>query len=262
MRGRTKLRAGLVVCALMATSLVGVGPSQAVVLGDFTGFSNTQFPTVNFAVLSPNTVGFSGVLESVFNRGGSVPDPTSPSGRSPGFDSGQYTYLYQLANKTSATISSFTIPTTATTWGTYAGGNFRLDFLNNGTVVNAQGNNLQGAGSLGIAGRTVSGNDLVAVAASGVKSPNGIEWRFQSGGGGIAPGSTSPLFGYQSPNGPVSGGGVITGFFPSGASLGSLGSVQGISVAPEPGTVLLLGSGLVGLVSLRRKKQIQKTEAN
>lgn len=259
MRRWTKLRAGLAVCALTATSLVGVAPSQAVVLGDFTGFSNTQFPTVNFAVLSPNTAGFSGLLEGAFNRGGSVPDPTSPSGRSPSFDSGQYTYLYQIANKTSATINSFTIPTTATTWGTYAGGNFRLDFLNNGAVVNAQGNNLQGAGSLGIAGRTVSGNDLIGVAASGVKSPNGIEWRFQSAGvglGGIAPGSTSPLFGYQSPNGPVTGGGVLTGLFPNGASLGSLGSVQGISVAPEPGTVLLLGSGLVGLVRLRRKPQI------
>lgn len=215
---------------------------------------------VNFAVLPPGSA-FNGLLSNNY---------TASSG-SPGFNDTRYTYLYQVANTSTSSVSlnNFTLPKTgpfpggvclgvprecghgAFSTGSFNSGNFRLDFLNNGTLVNAQGNNLQGAGTFGIAGRTVSGNSLISVAASPFGARD-VSWQFQSQAGGIAPGSTSPLLGYQTNDGPVIGSGIISGTLANGTFFST--TVSGIAVAPEPGTILLLGSGLVGLVAWRRTK--------
>lgn len=213
---------------------------------------------VNFAVLPPGSV-FNGLLSNNY---------TASSG-SPGFNDTRYTYLYQVANTSTSTLANFTLPKTgpfpgslclgvplncghgAFSTGSFNAGNFRLDFLNNGALVNAQGNNFQGAGSFGIAGQTVSGNSLINVVASPFGARD-VSWQFQSQAGGIAPGSTSPLLGYQTNDGPVIGSGIITGTLANGTFFST--TVSGIAVAPEPGTILLLGSGLVGLIGWRRKR--------
>ena len=232
-------------------------------LQHFTGHSAGALGTntvINFAVLPPGSV-FNGLLSNNY---------TASSG-SPGFNDTRYTYLYQVANTSSAplALTNFTLPKTgpfpggvclgvplncghgAFSTGSFNAGNFRLDFLNGGAVVNAQGNNLQGAGNFGIAGRTVSGNSVINVAASPFGARD-VSWQFQSQAGGIAPGSTSPLLGYQTNDGPVIGTGILTGKFANGTFFST--TVSGIAVAPEPGTILLLGSGLGGLVAWRRTK--------
>lgn len=229
----------------------------------FTGHSEGTLGSgtvVNFAVLPPGSV-FNGLLSNNY---------TASSG-SPGFNDTRYTYLYQVANTSTSSlaINNFTLPKTgpfpggvclgvprecghgAFSTGSFTAGNLRLDFLNNGTLVNAQGNNLQGAGSFGIAGTTVSGNSLINVAASPFGARD-VSWQFQSQAGGIAPGATSPLLGYQTNDGPVIGSGIISGRFADGTFFST--GVSGIAVAPEPGTILLLGSGLVGLIGWRRKR--------
>ena len=215
---------------------------------------------VNFAVLPPGSA-FNGLLSNNYTA--------SPG--SPGFNDTRYTYLYQVANTSTSSVAlnNFTLPQTgpfpgslclgvpvncghgAFSTGSFNAGNLRLDFLNNGALVNAQGNNLQGAGSFGIAGTTVSGNSLISVAASPFGARD-VSWQFQSQAGGIAPGSTSPLLGYQTNDGPVIGSGTISGTLANGTFFST--TVSGIAVAPEPGTILLLGSGLVGLIGWRRKR--------
>lgn len=218
---------------------------------------------VNFAVLPPGSV-FNGVLSNNY----------APSIGSPGFNDTRYTYLYQVGNTSPSplTLTTFTIPDLhpfpgsvclgqppvcghgPISQGSFSAGNFRLDMLNGGAVVNAQGNNLQGASSFGLAGRPVSGNDLVHVATSPLGTHD-LSWKFQSQSGGIPPGSTSPLFGFQTNDTPIIGSGVITGVFANGLPFRT--PVFGIAVAPEPGTILLLGSGLIGLVGWRRKQSAQ-----
>ena len=222
--------------------------------------SNT---VINFAVLPPGSA-FNGLLSNNY----------APSQGSPAFNDTRYTYLYQVANTSTSSLglTSFTLKDAgpfpggicfgqprecghgAFSTGTFSAGNFRLDLLNGGSLVNAQGNNLQGASTFGIAGRTVSGNSLVNVTASPFGTRD-VSWQFQSLAGGIASGSTSPLLGYQTNDLPVLGTGLISGSFANGASFDT--RVSGIAVAPEPGTILIFGSGLVGLLGLRRKRQIQ-----
>ena len=262
----------LLVALAISMSIIPIGTSHAVsipplgdplrLIGDplqfFTGNAIGSGTVVNFAVLPPGSA-FNGLLSNNYTA----------SAGSPGFNDTRYTYLYQVANTSTATLANFTLPQTgpfpgslclgvpvncghgAFSTGSFNSGNFRLDFLNNGALVNAQGNNLQGSSSFGIAGSTVSGNSLISVAASPFGARD-VSWQFQSQAGGIAPGATSPLLGYQTNDAPVIGSGIISGTFSNGTFFSS--TVSGIAVAPEPGTLLLVGSGLVGLFGWRRKR--------
>lgn len=260
--GRVRLS---VACLVMLGSfVVATTPSKtfAVPLPGFTGYiEGTGFYpyVVNYAVLSPYD-SFAGVLAAAY----------VPALGNTGFDASKYTYLYQIANPGTQPLSSFSAtyaafepvaaqsnPVSSTTVGAFASGNFRLDFVNGGAVVNANGNNLQGADTLGIAARTVSGPNGVGSNPPFSGGPTHPYWAFST-----SPGFTTPLLGYQSTLGPTSATSLLSGFaFDAennfGGFLSAFPSVpNAVSAnAPEPSTLLLIGSGLVGLVVWRRTKQ-------
>ena len=240
-------------------------PVQAVPLPGFTGFTGDQYGIINYAVLSPFD-SFAGVLAGAY-----VPRLGDPA-----FDASKYTYLYQVASLPTLTGSglpikwdSFEAETRAsrqvstTTIGTFASGNLRLDFLNGGTVVNATGNNLQGAGSLGNAARTVSGPERMDVRVNfccGRGLPN---WGFTQ----LSIGFTSPIVGYQSNIAPSYGLGQLNGFivplregfFNERASGGPIPNAYASTTsAPEPNVALVIGSGVMGLLVWRRKRWFTK----
>lgn len=193
------------------------------------------------------------------------------------------------------------VPNTATSVGTFTNtatnlntaGNLRFDFTNQGAVVNAQGNNLQSVNAFGIQSSLVANSNRINVSSTSLPhGSTGLIWNFTTGNfapgaqslsNGIGSGATSPIFGYQSDQSPrttvpgsngreVAAGPVLNGVIqPTGQGLQTITPLSGAFgvpfafsgfAAPEPGTVLLMGSGLVGLVGLRRKRQVQQTEAN
>ena len=232
----------------------------AVPIPNFTGHVEytAVYPyVVNYAVLSPYD-SFSAVLAAAY-----VPAPGNT-----GFDASKYTYLYQVANPAvplssfSATYGAFepvgqrSISVPSTTVGAFASGNFRLDFLSGGAVVNANGNNLQGADTLGIAARTVSSPNSVGSNPQFSGTQFHPYWAFN-----VSPGFTSPLLGYQSTLGPTSAPSLLSGYiFDSGnyfiAFTSAFPSVpNAISAsAPEPNAVLLIAFGLVGVLVWRKNQ--------
>ena len=256
---------GVVLCAVLLVSPIVASPSQAlaVAIPGFTGYVGDQFGIINYAVLSPFD-SFAGILAGAY-----VPRPGDAA-----FDASKYTYLYQVASLPALTASGSqvqwlglepetrrSLPISATTVGWFASGNLRLDFLNGGAIVNTTGNNLQSVGSLGIAARTVSGAELITVIAPTCCGRGTVNWGF----GGLTPGFTSPLVGYQSNFAPSFGNAALNGIFaPPGfdgfiekASGGPIPNAYATS-APEPGTVLLIGSGLFGMLLWRRTKCMRR----
>lgn len=198
-----RVRAGLVCVILMGAALV-TNPSmaRAAAIPGFTGYAGGDTIIINYAVLSPFD-SFAGVLAGAY-----VPAPGNS-----GFDPSKYTYLYQVTNPLSSPLASYgvklesleptarhTVPVSTTTIGAFASGNLRLDFLNGGTIVSATGKNLQGANSLGIAARIVSGPEQINVLSNPALSAGQTPpyWGF-----GMGVGLTSPLVGYQSTMGPT-----------------------------------------------------------
>lgn len=259
---------GSVLCAIVLTCPIVSSPSQAlaVAIPGFTGYTGDQFGIINYAVLSPFD-SFAGILAGAY-----VPRPGDAA-----FDASKYTYLYQVASLPALTASGSqvqwlglepetrrSLPISATTVGWFASGNLRLDFLNGGAIVNTTGNNLQGTGSLGIAARTVSGAELITVIAPTCCGRGTVNWGF----GGLSPGFTSPLVGYQSNFAPSFGSAALNGIFaPSGydgliekSSGGPIPNAYATSAtsAPEPGTVLLIGSGLLGVLAWRRTNHVRQ----
>lgn len=250
---------------LMGPIVATPSKALAVAIPGFTGYTGDQFGIINYAVLSPFD-SFAGVLAGAY-----VPRPGDPA-----FDAGKYTYLYQVASLPTLTGSGVqvqwnglepetrrSLPISATTVGWFASGNLRLDFLNGGAIVNAAGNNLQGTGGLGIAARTVSGPELITVIAPTCCGRGTVNWGF----GGLSPGFTSPLVGYQSNFAPSFGNGQLNGFIaPPGfdglierASGGPIPNAYASATsAPEPGTVLLIGSGLLGVLAWRRANHMRR----
>lgn len=241
---------------------ISVGPHTAADAVPMYGFTGHDVPfsaapgisaTVNYAVLPP------------FDPLGSLLSQAYvPAAGNPGFDSSKYTYLYQVANGSSSHVTwgsfqpqfSVWTPVSTTSTGSFATGNVRLDFLNGGSHVNASGNNLQGAHSFGIASRTVSGPERMEVLSNpwGGRSHPYSTFLNQ----GVAPGLTSPLFGFQSSNGPTFTTGLLQGdlYGPGGAYAApvSLFAAVPTAGAPEPGTMLLIASGALGLFAWRRAK--------
>lgn len=252
----------VVACLVMLGWPAVMSPSKAfaIALPEFTGHTSGQYATVNYAVLSPFDA-FAGVLAGAY----------VPAQGNSGFDASKYTYLYQVASTGSPPINhiytslqsefSNSRPVSTTTIGAFVSGNLRLDFLNGGTIVNATGNNLQGASSLGIAARIVSGPEQIGVLTNPQFSGNQAHpyWTFQ---GILGSGLTGPLVGYQSTFAPTFSTGFLDGI--AWAGPGSIASPAGgpvmlpnafASSAPEPSTVLLIGSGLLGVMAWRRTKQ-------
>jgi len=251
-------------CAVMLMGPVVGTPSRAlaVAIPGFTGYTGDQYGIINYAVLSPFD-SFAGVLAGAY-----VPRPGDAA-----FDASKYTYLYQVASLPTLTgtgvqvrwnglepESRASLPISATTVGWFASGNLRLDFLNGGAIVNAAGNNLQGVGSLGIAARTVSGLELITVIAPTCCGRGMVNWGF----GGLSPGFTSPLVGYQSNFAPSFGNAALNGIFAPPGFDGFIEKTSGGPIpnayatsAPEPGTVLLIGSGLLGVLAWRRANHMR-----
>src|SRR5574340_252656 len=234
--------------------------AHAVPLYGFTGneaplpVSSTISAIVNYAVLPPFDP-FDSVLSKMY----------VPAQGNSGFDSSKYTYLYQVANPTASHVtwssfqpqfSAFT-PVASTSAGSFASGNLRLDFLNGGSIVNATGNNVQGPSSFGIGARTVSGPERIEILSNPFGGQSHPYATFVQG---LTPGFTSPLFGYQSDNGPTFTTGLLQGDVCGPGSAVAAPVSKFVSVpsagAPEPGTMLLIGSGALGLFAWRWKKEI------
>lgn len=260
MRSCLRVRAGIMVMVFVFASLSELVTSEAVPIPEFTGHSVGQFYTVNFAVLPPSDP-FLGLLSPLF-----VPAESAPK-----LDAGEFTYLYQIANPNyHASLNSFTLSddARATTIGSFANSSLRVDFLDQGSVVNVPdirssacsfpncagdgaGGNLDGAKHFGIA---VSANaapgTTVSASAQSLAPGNQIAWAFTSTGSFVG---TTPVFGYQSLNGPALGTGVLGGVAP-GPRIREWVSGIATSTAPEPSTALLIGSGLFGLFAWRRQQ--------
>ena len=114
------------------------------------------------------------------------------------------------------------------------------------------GGNLDGAKNLGIAGGTVQMPRRVTVSTALIPQRQ-LDWAFTSAQSSqaLAPGLTSPLFGYQSSNGPLVGnGGFDIEFHDTGTRLDAIfGIPVAGAAAPEPLSLLLFGSGFVGLIT-------------
>jgi hypothetical protein len=249
-------------------------PCSAVPLADFTGYSEGLVRggdvVVNFAVLSPGD-SFLPLLSESFK----------PGTGATGLDASQYTYLYQIANNSGPRVFDFSLPDSvkATTAGSFDNGNFRLNFLDQGQAVNTggtssqsscslagalcvgdgPGKNLDGAKNLSIAGTTVSDAQRVTVSTT-FSSQLALGWTFTSAqpSQALAPGLVSPLFGYQSASGPLIGnGGFDIEFHDTGtrpdAILGI--PIAGGTAAPEPMSLLLVGSGFVGVVAWKMRSK-------
>ena len=261
-------------CAALYISIVCLSsiypaPSYALTIGDFTGYSQGLGRggdvVVNFAVLPPGDA-FLPLLSDSFRPGTGATD----------LDSHQYTYLYQLANNSGPRVFDFLLPDTvkATTVGSFDNGTVRLGFLDQGVAVGAgslsqsrcslsgplcpgdgPGGNLDGAKNLGIAGSTVSEAQRVTVSTALIPQRT-LDWTFTSAQAGqaLAPGLTSPLFGYQSSNGPIIGNaGVEIEFHGTGTRPDAIfGIPVAGAAAPEPMSVLLFGSGFGGFIALRK----------
>lgn len=255
-----KLSLSLMCVAILGlTAPLAQTTAHAVPLYGFTGhdvpFSASPVisATVNYAVLPPFDP-FGSMLSQLY----------VPAAGNPGFDSSKYTYLYQIANPASshATWGSFQpqfsvfTPVSTTSTGSFASGNLRLDFFNGGSLVNASGNNLQGTHSFGIGARTVSGPERIEILSNPLGGRSHPYSTFLNQG--VTSGFTSPLFGFQSSNGPTFTTGLLQGdIFAPGSSFAapvSLFATVPTAGAPEPGTMLLIGTGALGLLAWRWKK--------
>jgi len=247
----------MAVCGL--TSPFAGTTAHAVPLYGFTGndvpfsASSTISAIVNYAVLPPFDP-FGSVLSTAY----------VPAQGNSGFDSSKYTYLYQVANPASSHVTwtsfqpqfSVATPVSTTSTGSFASGSFRLDFLNAGSIVNASGNNLQGAHSFGIGARTVSGPERMEIFSNPFGGHAHPYSTFLNQG--LTPGFTSPVFGFQSNHGPTFTTGLLQGdvFRPGGTFAAPVSMFVAVPIAgaPEPGTVLLIGSGALGIVAWRWKQ--------
>jgi hypothetical protein len=248
-------------------------PCYAVPLGDFTGYSQGLGRggdvVVNFAVLPPG--------DSLLTL---LSDSFRPGTGATSLDAHQYTYLYQIANNSGPRVFDFLLPDSvkATTVGSFDNGNFRLGFLDQGVAVSATGsfsqlrcslsgplcagdgpgNNLDGAKNLGISGSTVSDAQRVTVSTALIPQRQ-LDWAFTSAqpSQALAPGLTSPLFGFQSSSGPLVGnGGFEIEFHGTGTRPDAIfGIPVAGAAAPEPLSLLLFGSGFVGLLARGRRSK-------
>lgn len=268
---------------------LGLDPSVAGFATTFGGIGGNG-NIIDFAALRPNSA-FDNTLAANYH----------PSAGSPPFDPSKWTYLYQVANAgfapggVSHTLQSFGfnpvqqsgIRNEATSVGTFGGGNLRFDFTTQGTIVNAQGNNLQGVNNFGIAERLLPSNTLptniINVSSSSLPhGSTGLIWNFATNNftpgaqniqNGIQQGATSPIFGYQSDQFPASStnlGPVLNGVIQGFGTIQTVTPLSGVfnvpfgqsltsSAAPEPSTLLLIGTGALGFVGLCRKRKIQTT---
>lgn len=211
---------------------------------------------IDFAVLRPNSA-FDNVLGSSYK----------PAAGSPAFDSSKWTYLYQVANAapiiggTPSTIQSFGfnpiqqsgVPNLATSVGTFDGNKLRFDFTNQGTIVNAQGNNLQSVNAFGINSSPIANSNGINVSTTSsprnVPGSNGLIWNFSTGNfatgqnhilNGIQNGQTSPVFGFQSDASPRT----------TLPILGSDGRVQQVAFGPVLNGVIQTSTGFQQLIPI------------
>ncbi|HJR75359.1 MAG TPA: hypothetical protein VJ805_00225 [Nitrospiraceae bacterium] len=251
---------GVILFSLLVCIGIVIPPtSYAIPLADFTGHSENLSSVVNFAVLPPGDQ-FTSVLAPVFQGG---------KGSSAGLNPSHFTYLYQLTNQLSPSPFSQLIEFgirghgegRVSTVGTFNGAGLRVDFLDQGRLLDGSG--LRGINSLGLSGCNFSqclgdgpGGDLdgaknFGLAVRNMSSPvnvrtvgRGLNWQFS----GFASGLTSPVFGYQSPDGP--------GFaFAGERFLLGVGETMGVpgATAPEPLSLLLVASGLIPWIWWRER---------
>ena len=272
-----------VFCVLMALSLTSPlsAPCHAVALEDFTGYSQGLVRggdvVVNFAVLTPGD-SFLSLLSDSYRPGTGATN----------LDPHQFTYLYQIANNSGPRVFDFVMPDSvkATTVGSFDNGNLRLGFVDQGLAVSATGStsqsrcslsgplcvgdgpgkNLDGSKALGFAGSTVSDAQRVTISTALIPQRQ-LDWTFTSAQSsqGLAPGLTSPLFGYQSSSGPLIGNAGFEIEFHDTATRPD--AIFGIPVsgsvsAPEPMTFLIFGSGFVGLLAWGKRGRTGRHSVN
>lgn len=261
------------VCLISALILVGslAKGADAVPMAGFTGHTDISGGgvtdgTINFAVLTPGDPLF-GLLSGAF-----VPGTDSGT-----LVAGQFIYLYQLVNDgdlaPNAVLTSHSnslgrpgnaSPGSPSSWGAFGG----LAFFDGGVAIgpglgplptcsdvaggcagDGAGGDLDGAALFGIAPAATTGLSGPVTIAGGpgpglgsiVASYLGIP------GGGLTVGSLGTMIGFTSPYAPeVWSGGILDG--------GTVASGATPAPAPEPATLLLLGSGLMGMGWFGRKK--------
>jgi hypothetical protein len=239
-------------------TLLTPAAANAVPVTDFTGHSENLTSVVNFAVLPPGDRFTSGLIP-YYQAGDGFAASLNPQ---------HFTYLYQLTNhlgpSPSSQLTDFTIyrhgEGQVTTVGAFNGAGLRVDFLDQGKLIDGSG--LRGITSLGLSGCNFHclgdgpGGDLDGAKSFGLavrqnsSSVNvrtigrSLNWQFS----GFASGLTSPVFGYQSPDGP--------GFAFAAESyvlgVGETTVVPG-AAAPEPLSLLVVASGLLALLWWRER---------
>jgi hypothetical protein len=256
---RKTVRAAFAFSAGWFLSLLMQSTGYAVPFPAFTGHTENLNSVVNFAVLPPGDP-FINVLSPLFRPGASASTQLNPH---------QFTYLYQVTNYggstpfSDITELSFRPRGSTTAMGSFAAAGLRAEFVDQARLVDATGRlstvsslisgcmfpyctgdgpggNLDGAKGFGIAVTQDPAQQVKVYAdGKGLGNGNSLSWRFSGFSGGL----TSPVFGYQSYDGPglalanerVRGGVGETLILP-------------VAEAPEPGTLLIIGSGLMGLV--------------
>jgi hypothetical protein len=161
----------------------------------------------------------------------------------------QFAYLYQIENTSDTVVDHFTVSFDTSS------------VIMAGTFPHADLDMLHNSGEFpNLATETETASTFQNVIAEEQISSDNISWNFKAS---LDPGSESSVLFFTSPFGPEYVHALAIDSDPdapwvSNAPGGDMVPAPAIPSVPEPATLLLLGSGLIGLAGLGRKKLVTK----